>query len=665
MPPERAYGGPRSFRQALTDRLKTLAAEGPWGLPELRRQIAYDRLLARLYLVDRGWIVKGATALLARELGVRATIDVDLYRETTIDLAERELRGSAAADLGDWFSFELGPSHPIRDGLPGRPGRDRQESLGRRGRADGGHRLRGKGARPHPPPAVRGPRSRAVVTRLHRGGEALSTRHGWDARGGARDRRSVRRPPPRRQREGPLGSRARRLGSSSRRTTATEQFLRFHDRRLGSGPEKHPEEWCRGVRETIGRVVGPQPTDDAEARPATGLCRAVERVGSDSVAPGRYVGSTRIPRSATSAWRELPACAASAKRPKRKEGRGGSAPGLGGRSGELRSSRNSRGIVESHKRPWKTSLPAARLRMPMTTNRQHPPHPIPYQGSKRRLASAILGMAGTRTFGALYEPFAGSAAVSIAAAQRGLAKQYVIGDSLEPLTDLWKMIVVKPDRLSDEYAMIWDEQLDNGAQHYLEVRDEFNEVGGAARLLYLLARCVKNSPRFNSRGEFNQSPDHRRKGMSPSKMRTQIDGASRLFRERSLVTTGDFVSQLADATPEDLIYLDPPWEGTSTGTDKRYHAGLARGRLIAALEELDQRKIPYLLSYDGRHGTKIYGEALPPAIGATRMELHAGRSSQATLNGRAVATVESLYVSRHLGAVTPPPTQLGLLSEAA
>jgi hypothetical protein len=117
MPSERAYGSPRSFRQALTDRLKTLAAQGPWGLPELQRQIAYDRLLTRLYLVDRGWIVKGATALLARELGVRATTDIDLYRGTTIAVAERELREAADADIGDWFAFELGASRPIRDGL--------------------------------------------------------------------------------------------------------------------------------------------------------------------------------------------------------------------------------------------------------------------------------------------------------------------------------------------------------------------------------------------------------------------------------------------------------------------------------------------------------------------------------------------------------------------
>lgn len=70
------YASPKAFRRALTDRLKTVAAGSRWELPQLQRQIAYDRLLERLYLTDRRWILKGATALLARDLGVRGTIDM-------------------------------------------------------------------------------------------------------------------------------------------------------------------------------------------------------------------------------------------------------------------------------------------------------------------------------------------------------------------------------------------------------------------------------------------------------------------------------------------------------------------------------------------------------------------------------------------------------------
>lgn len=111
-----AYAGPAAFRRALTDKLKALAAGGRWQLPQLQRQIAYDRLLERLYLRDGQWIVKGATALLARELGVRATNDVDLFRPTPATDAEVELRQAADLDIGDWFRFEIGPGSPAGDG---------------------------------------------------------------------------------------------------------------------------------------------------------------------------------------------------------------------------------------------------------------------------------------------------------------------------------------------------------------------------------------------------------------------------------------------------------------------------------------------------------------------------------------------------------------------
>jgi len=115
---ERGYGSPDAFRRALTDRLRAAAEESRWDLPQLRRQMAYDRLLERLYFVDDGWIVKGAAALLAREIGVRASIDIDVYRAKALEIAEAELRAAAARDIGDWFRLELGPRQPAGDGSP-------------------------------------------------------------------------------------------------------------------------------------------------------------------------------------------------------------------------------------------------------------------------------------------------------------------------------------------------------------------------------------------------------------------------------------------------------------------------------------------------------------------------------------------------------------------
>jgi hypothetical protein len=112
---EDRYQTPAAFRRALTDRLKSVADESRWTLPQLQRQVAYDRLLERLYVVDDGWIVKGATALLARDLGVRGSLDVDVYREVASETAEADVRRAAAVDIGDWFRFEVGPRSEIGD----------------------------------------------------------------------------------------------------------------------------------------------------------------------------------------------------------------------------------------------------------------------------------------------------------------------------------------------------------------------------------------------------------------------------------------------------------------------------------------------------------------------------------------------------------------------
>ena len=59
-----SYGSPGAFRRALTDKLRDLATRSRWTLQQLQRQMAYDRLLERLYLIDEGWIIKGATRCL-------------------------------------------------------------------------------------------------------------------------------------------------------------------------------------------------------------------------------------------------------------------------------------------------------------------------------------------------------------------------------------------------------------------------------------------------------------------------------------------------------------------------------------------------------------------------------------------------------------------------
>lgn len=64
------------------------------------------------------------------------------------------------------------------------------------------------------------------------------------------------------------------------------------------------------------------------------------------------------------------------------------------------------------------------------------------------------------------------------------------------------------------------------------------------------------------------------------------------------------------------------------------------------LARLNERHIPYIVSYDGRTGQKKFGQPLPDFLHLTCIELDAGRSSQATLLGRVERTYESLAMRR-------------------
>lgn len=272
------------------------------------------------------------------------------------------------------------------------------------------------------------------------------------------------------------------------------------------------------------------------------------------------------------------------------------------------------------------------------------PHAIPYQGSKRKLAP-LIGRYIPEDIDRFFEPFSGSAAMTIYAAHHRLARSFVIADSLEPIVDLWRAIVNEPERVEAEYRDLWEGQTPDNPVYFNEVRERYNEHGDPVELLYLICRCVKNAVRFNSKGRFTQSVDKRRLGMKPDKMASAVSAISYMLKGRVEFRTGDWLETTADAKPSDFIYMDPPYVGTSVGRDKRYHAQLDQEAVTEGLERMIERDLRFALSYDGSTGDKTYGPPLPESLGLTQLLLHAGLSSQATLAGKREETIESLYMS--------------------
>lgn len=272
------------------------------------------------------------------------------------------------------------------------------------------------------------------------------------------------------------------------------------------------------------------------------------------------------------------------------------------------------------------------------------PHPIPYQGSKRQLAQYIVSLFPADTQ-RLVEPFAGSAAVSLAAGHMRRVQRWIINDLHKPLMGLWTEIIERPGEISDGYERVWKAQIGDARAHYDRVRGRFNKLHRPEDFLYLLARCVKAAIRYNSRGEFNNSPDNRRLGAVPDTMRRHIMRASSLLKCRSKLCSTDYRAVLDDARPGDLVYMDPPYQGVVDTHNHRYRHAIGFVDFVAALDGLRRKGIAFIVSYDGRTGTKRFGRPLPLALGLTHVEIPAGRSTQATLLGRDDNTFESLYLS--------------------
>jgi hypothetical protein len=129
MKPSREYASAAAFRIALETRLKELAMEEGVDLQRVRRQVAFDRLLCRLFaLPDAPWLLKGGYAMELRVKTARTTRDIDLaLKRLPLPAAGWEvnagkilemLREAGKTDSHDYFTYVIGEAIQDLDAAP-------------------------------------------------------------------------------------------------------------------------------------------------------------------------------------------------------------------------------------------------------------------------------------------------------------------------------------------------------------------------------------------------------------------------------------------------------------------------------------------------------------------------------------------------------------------
>jgi hypothetical protein len=122
---DKAYKTGAAFRTALEDRLGKIAMEEGVDLQRIRRQVSFDRLLARLGSApETPWVLKGGYAMELRYQKARATKDLDFTMRLTSKSAPENdqvlalLQEAAAADMEDFFIYRIGQAIIDLDGAP-------------------------------------------------------------------------------------------------------------------------------------------------------------------------------------------------------------------------------------------------------------------------------------------------------------------------------------------------------------------------------------------------------------------------------------------------------------------------------------------------------------------------------------------------------------------
>ena len=263
-------------------------------------------------------------------------------------------------------------------------------------------------------------------------------------------------------------------------------------------------------------------------------------------------------------------------------------------------------------------------------------HPvIKWSGSKRSQAEKIIKL--FPKYDNYYEPFVGGGSVLYALKPDSA----ICGDICEPLINLWTMIQKEPEKLISFYKRDWERLQNEGYQVYYEIRERFNSKQKPEDFLFLSRTCVNGLIRFNRDGKFNKSLHHTRRGIHPERLDRIIKDWSKIIQNVKFVHI-DYQDCVKNATPRDIIYLDPPYFNTKG----RYFGRIDYDEFIFFLKSLNLKGVKYILSYDGMRGNLNYLKDLPKDLFKRHLLIESGNSSfKKVMDKTAEMVSESLYLN--------------------
>lgn len=268
---------------------------------------------------------------------------------------------------------------------------------------------------------------------------------------------------------------------------------------------------------------------------------------------------------------------------------------------------------------------------------------IKWSGSKRSQAREILEYFPSE-IGVYYEPFCGGASVLRRLLDSDIkVKEYICSDINEDLINLWLKIKHNPQEVIDHYTCLWNELNvdDDKARkkgYFEDIRRRYNKEHNPLDFMFIMRTTTNGMPRYNQKGEFNNSFHITRNGIIPNKLNKIVKEWSYLLLKYDVQFMYQDYEEIK-GNVSDFLYLDPPYANTKG----MYMGNFDNKRFFKWLSEQDSA---YILSYDGISGDVNNTYNVPSELYTEHKYLRSGNSSFKRTIGKSTDSIvyESIYI---------------------
>lgn len=274
---------------------------------------------------------------------------------------------------------------------------------------------------------------------------------------------------------------------------------------------------------------------------------------------------------------------------------------------------------------------------------------IKWSGSKRSQCEDILEYF-PQTINTYYEPFCGGCSMLMGLMNSDIfVKRYVCSDINKDLIALWEKVKYSPDEIYESYVKLWEElNKDNDIyrkrKFFEEQRDIYNKTHDPLVFFFIMRTTTNGMPRYNQKGEFNNSFHVTRNGIKPELLKPILTEWSEKLRKNNV----EFVHRsyeeiLGEVKEGDFIYMDPPYFNTKG----MYFGGIDFESFFVFLENVSKMNVRFALSFDGKSGNVDNTYNIPNDCYKRHLYIKSGNSSFKRTIGKDKNAIvyESLYLN--------------------